>query len=164
MVSDQITPIDVNDNRSMPPGKIIPELVYDNLDSAVRWLSQAFGFEERLRIGNHRSQLVLEGASLIAIGKKDPPEIKVNDSGHSHPVRQADHSIMVRVDDVEQHFQREIKSGAQVINPPSNFPYGERQYSVQDIGGHIWTFSQSIADVNPEDWGGVLRETNPGGR
>jgi len=163
-VSNQITPIDVIDNRSMPPGKIIPELVYDDLDSAVRWLSQTFGFEERLRIGNHRSQLILGGASIIAIGKKDAPEIKDDYPEHTQPARQADHSIMVRVDDVEQHFQRAIRSGAKVISPPSDYHYGERQYSVQDIGGHVWTFLQSIADVDPEDWGGVLRETNPGGR
>ena len=24
------------------------------------------------------------------------------------------------------------------------------------IGGHRWTFSQSIADVDPAEWGGVL--------
>jgi len=163
-MSDQITPSDVKDNRSMPPGKIIPELVYDDLDSAVRWLCQVFGFEERLRIGNHRSQLILEDASMIAITKKDPPDILANNPELTQQTRKADHSIMVRVDDVEQHFQRAIRYGAKVINPPSDFPYGERQYSVQDIGGHVWTFSQSIADVDPEDWGGVLRETNSGGR
>jgi uncharacterized glyoxalase superfamily protein PhnB len=32
-------------------------------------------------------------------------------------------------------------------------PFGERLYSVEDVGGHRWTFSQSIADIAPEDWG-----------
>jgi uncharacterized glyoxalase superfamily protein PhnB len=71
---------------------------------------------------------------------------------------------MVRLKDVEQHFQRATQFGARVINPPADFPYGERQYSVEDIGGHIWTFSQSIADVDPEDWGGVMRKANQGGQ
>ena len=26
----------------------------------------------------------------------------------------------------------------------------------EDPGGHHWTFSQSIADVDPAEWGGVL--------
>jgi len=26
-----------------------------------------------------------------------------------------------------------------------------------DIGGHTWTFSQTIADIDPADWGGELR-------
>ena len=41
--------------------------------------------------------------------------------------------------------------------PPTDFPYGERQYSVEDPGGHRWTFSQSIADVDPRTWGGEPR-------
>jgi hypothetical protein len=27
------------------------------------------------------------------------------------------------------------------------------QYSAEDLGGHRWTFSQSIADVDPGSWG-----------
>jgi len=42
------------------------------------------------------------------------------------------------------------------ISPPTDYPYGERQYSVEDIGGHLWTFSQTIADVDPNVWGGIL--------
>jgi uncharacterized glyoxalase superfamily protein PhnB len=37
-----------------------------------------------------------------------------------------------------------------------DYPYGERQYSAVDVGGHHWTFSESIADVDPADWGGEL--------
>jgi hypothetical protein len=33
--------------------------------------------------------------------------------------------------------------------------YGERQYTCEDPGGHRWTFSQSIADLEPEEWGGT---------
>ncbi|MDQ3400594.1 MAG: hypothetical protein M3470_06310 [Chloroflexota bacterium] len=51
---------------------------------------------------------------------------------------------------------RAVKVGARILQPPTDFPYGERQYTVVDIGGHRWTFSQSIADVDPGDWGGRL--------
>jgi uncharacterized glyoxalase superfamily protein PhnB len=43
----------------MPPGVVIPELAYADIPAAVEWLCQAFGFTERLRIGNHRVQLGL---------------------------------------------------------------------------------------------------------
>lgn len=36
------------------------------------------------------------------------------------------------------------------------FPYGERQYTVRDIGGHIWTFSESVADIDRGSWGGMV--------
>jgi uncharacterized glyoxalase superfamily protein PhnB len=34
--------------------------------------------------------------------------------------------------------------------------YGERQYSAEDPWGHRWTFSQTVADVDPRDWGGII--------
>jgi hypothetical protein len=33
--------------------------------------------------------------------------------------------------------------------------YGERQYSAEDFAGHRWTFTQTIADIDPKDWGGM---------
>jgi uncharacterized glyoxalase superfamily protein PhnB len=47
-----------------------------------------------------------------------------------------------------------VDQGARILDPPTNFPYGERQYVVEDLAGHRWTFTQTIADVAPEDWGG----------
>lgn len=33
--------------------------------------------------------------------------------------------------------------------------YGERQYHAEDLAGHQWTFSETLADVAPEEWGGT---------
>lgn len=61
---------------------------------------------------------------------------------------------MVRVEDVEAHHARAKRHGARILDEPTDFPYGERQYNAVDLAGHCWTFSQTIADVAPEDWGG----------
>ena len=129
-------------NRSMPPGAIIPELAYEDVDAAAAWLCTTFGLSERLRIGNHRRQLVYQGESIIATG------------GGEDAVAGAGHSVMVRVADVDAHYARAKASGAKILGAPETYFYGERQYSVEDIDGHIWTFSQSVADVAPEEWGG----------
>jgi hypothetical protein len=51
----------VRDNRSIPSPVVVPVLTYPDVREAVAWLTEAFGFEERLRIGeSHRSQLRLE--------------------------------------------------------------------------------------------------------
>jgi uncharacterized glyoxalase superfamily protein PhnB len=63
----------------------------------------------------------------------------------------------VRVEDADAHHDRAVDAGARITSPPTDYPYGERQYSAEDPGGHLWTFSQSIADVDPADWGGELR-------
>jgi uncharacterized glyoxalase superfamily protein PhnB len=65
------------------------------------------------------------------------------------------HSIVIRVEDVDSHYARARQGGARILRPPEDFPYGERAYSAEDLEGHRWTFTQSIADVAPEDWGGV---------
>jgi len=127
-------------NRSMPPGVIIPELRYDNVNEAATWLCQAFGFKERLRIANHRCQLTFGEASVVAIERKGP--------GASY--------VLVHVDDVRRHYEHAQEVGARIISPPTDYPFGERQYTVEDIGGHRWTFSQSLADVDPATWGGEL--------
>ncbi len=38
---------------------------------------------------------------------------------------------------------------------PKDFEYGERQYNAEDFAGHQWTFSETIRDVAPEEWGGI---------
>ena len=127
-------------NRSMPPGVIIPELPYEDVHTAAAWLCQAFGFTERLRIGNHRCQLSFGQSSVVVIERKEP--------GIS--------SILMHVDDVDGHYERAKQFGARIINPPTDYPFGERQCTVEDLGGHRWTFSQTIADVDPKSWGGIL--------
>jgi uncharacterized glyoxalase superfamily protein PhnB len=62
---------------------------------------------------------------------------------------------MVRVADVEGHYKQARQAGAWIISPPADYPFGERQYTAEDLGGHRWTFSQTMADVDPESWGGM---------
>ena len=130
-------------NRSMPPGTIIPELAYDDMAAAVAWLCAAFGFKERLRIGGHRTQLVFGGASVIVIA---------GPAGATAPAR---HSLLVVVDDADQHHADAVRHGAVIISPPADYPFGERQYTAEDPSGRRWTFTQSIADIDPRSWGGA---------
>ena len=126
-------------NRSMPPGDVIPELPYVDVDAACAWLSAAFGFRERLRIGSHRIQMIVGAAAVVAVRVEAVAGSSV---------------VMVRVADVDAHYRRAVAMGASVSGAPVSYPYGERQYSARDLAGHCWVFSQSVADVDPADWGG----------
>ena len=141
-------------NRSMPPGTIIVELVYDDVETAVNWLCRTFGFKERLRIGNHRAQLLVGEASIVVMARGKGQL----SSAASNVESEMTHSIMIQVADLDQHYQHVNQLGASIISLPTDFPYGERQYTVEDLAGHRWTFSQSIADVDPREWGGILLE------
>jgi uncharacterized glyoxalase superfamily protein PhnB len=61
--------------------------------------------------------------------------------------------VIVHVEDVDRHFEQAKRFGARIVHPPADMPFGERVYTAEDLAGHRWTFSQSIADVPLEHWG-----------
>jgi uncharacterized glyoxalase superfamily protein PhnB len=138
----------VKANRSIPHATVIPVLIYPDVRAGVEWLSAAFGFQERLQIGDgHRSQLTVgDGAVILGDVRADriPPR-----PGESTG------SVIVRVEDVDAHCERARAQGARIVEEPRDFPFGERQYSAEDLAGHQWTFSQTLDDVAPESWGGI---------
>lgn len=131
-------------NRSIPESVVMPVLVYADVRAAVAWLGSAFGCVERLRIGEHRAQLAIGGGHLVAA---DGP-----------PAGSARSMVLVRVADVDAHYRRAEAAGARIVATPADHVYGERQYTAEDLAGHRWTFSQTIADADPASWGGVLVE------
>jgi uncharacterized glyoxalase superfamily protein PhnB len=145
-------------NRSMPEASVIPELAYKDVPEAVAWLCEAFGFQERLRIGNHRAQLTFGKGALVVTQRETKTDASPRESlSPGSPSRgETTHSIMVRVKGLDRHYGHAVQHGARIIHPPADYPYGERQYTVEDPGGHIWTFSETIADVDPASWGGRL--------
>lgn len=134
-------------NRSVPAATVISVLIYPDGREAVAWLCAAFGFVERVRIGeNHRAQLQFGDGALIVgdvRGDRRPPR-----------PGEVTHSVTVRVEAVRAHCERARVTGAGILMEPTDFEYGERQYSAEDPALHQWTFSETLADVAPEDWGG----------
>jgi len=136
-------------NRSAPEATITPVLVYADVASAVEWLCRVFGFTERLRftrdgIVGHAQLSFAEGS--IMLGRQGGSFLAPS-SG------QVSQYVLVSVENVDEHFARATEHRARIIQPPANMPFGERHYTVEDPGGHRWTFSQHIADVAPEEWG-----------
>lgn len=68
------------------------------------------------------------------------------------------YSVTVRVEDADAHCDRARNHGARIIQEPLTYPYGERQYNANDFAGYLWTFSQSLTDVRPQDWGGTAEQ------
>lgn len=135
-------------NRSLPKTTVIPVLVYPDVRAAVTWLTTAFGFAERVRIGEaHRSQMRIgdDGSVIVADvrGEQQPPQPGV-----------VTHVIKVRVPDVAAQFERARACGARVLEEPTEQEYGELECTVEDLAGHRWQFTQTVRDVAPEEWGG----------
>jgi uncharacterized glyoxalase superfamily protein PhnB len=139
-------------NRSAPKATVVPVLVYDDVEKAIDFLCNVFGFSERLRAGapggvvSHAQLNIGDGA--VMLGRK---------GGEFQPPRsnEVNQYVAVHIDNVDSHYQRAQQLGARIVKAPTDMPFGERQYTAEDIGGHRWTFSQSIADVAPEEWGAI---------
>ena len=136
-------------NRSAPPATVTPVLNYADVRAAVAWLESAFGFGERVRIGDaHRSQLRVGSDGAVVVAEAHGDQVAPNEGVATHVVK-------VRVADVDAAFRRARDCGARVLEEPRTWEYGERSCVVEDLGGHRWELTQTVRDVEPEDWGGM---------
>ena len=147
-------------NQSAPDATVVPILIYKDVGKAIEWLCGAFGFAERLRaerngIVSHAQLVVADGALMLG---RQGAEYLAPRPGEVHQY------VLVQVPDVDRHFEQAKRFGARVLEPPNEKPFGERQYSAEDLEGHRWTFSQHIADVPPQKWGGKLAGPHLGAR
>lgn len=147
-------------NRSAPPGTVVPSLIYEDVAAAIDWLCDTFGFTERLRaagpdgVVGHAQLAIVEGSIILGEARVGQG-FAAPDTAVFRPPRQGEVSqtISVTVEDVDRHYEQSRRRGARILQPPQDHPYGERQYTVEDLAGYRWTFTQSIADIAPQDWG-----------
>jgi uncharacterized glyoxalase superfamily protein PhnB len=141
-------------NRSAPTATVVPILVYVDVAQALEFLTRAFGFKERLRAewGGSISHAQMDiGECSIMMGKQGGPfTAPAGDTVSQYAT--------VHIDDIEEHFARAKAEGATILKEPEDMPFGVRQYTAKDIGGHWWTFSQNIRDVDPADWGAKVAQ------
>ena len=153
-------------NRSAPPGPIVPCLTYPDVAQAIEWLSGAFGFTERLRTAPepngmiHHAQLAVGEGAVILTGQPGGPGSESPSNAGSGSARPGGfvQAIYVPVKDVDGHFAHAKQFGARILRPPASCAFGERQYTAEDLAGYQWTFSESLADLAPEEWGAQVSE------
>ncbi len=136
-------------NRSAPPATVTPVLTYPDVRAAVAWLEAALGFGERVRIGDaHRAQLRVGRDGAVVVAEVGADRVAPGGAAVSHLVK-------VRVPDVDAAFARARDHGARVLHEPTTRVYGERDCLLEDLAGHRWELTQTLRDVEPEEWGGV---------
>lgn len=130
---------------------VVVELAYADPDSAVDWLAEVFGFRLVLR---HPESGVTRHADLdtgggIVMVRSTSDQYTTCTDGH------ACKQVIVWVPDVDKHFERSAAAGADIVRPPTDKPWGLRQYLVRDLEGHLWEFTRHLRDVPPHEWGAV---------
>jgi uncharacterized glyoxalase superfamily protein PhnB len=139
-------------NRSIPPVSVVPMLAYPDVRAAVDWLSDVFGFVERTRIGeSHRSQMSIGRDGAVIVGEARDSQTAPAPGATPQQITR------VRVEDAHEFFGRVRERidgrGGEILRPPTDREYGERDFLVEDLAGHRWEFCESIRDVAPEDFG-----------
>jgi uncharacterized glyoxalase superfamily protein PhnB len=135
-------------NRSVPDASFVPTRSYPDLDAAVEWLVQVLGCTERLRVPGERVQLTLGNGAVVAAAW-NPSTTPA--SGGRPPA-----TLVVRVADVDRAWSQAMAHGATALSSPITMPDGERQATVRDPAGHAWMLTQTMHDVDPSQWGGIL--------
>lgn len=128
-------------------------LSYKDPKAALRWLEEAFGFEPFMVIvdgeGNLAHSEMKFGDSIVMIGtewteKHRSP--KAIDGINTQTVHvQLDESI-------DAHCEHARKAGANILQEPETQFYGDRTYRCTDPEGHIWTFGQTVQEMDPAEW------------
>ena len=120
---------------------LYPFLRYADAPAAVRWLNQAFGFEEHMVVPGEdgtiaHAELKL-GADMIMIGSQRDDRFRMRAPGKDGYASQGCYIV---VDEIDAHFTRAVAAGADVLCPLYDTDYGSREYVVRDPEGHIWSF------------------------
>ena len=125
--------------------KVIPMLVYQELEAAHDFLVKAFGFEsaglERDGDGRAFHAELRHGTASIWLHRVTAEwELQ---SAREQPM--ASSGLVVHVPDVDAHFSRASAAGARIDDPPRDQPYGQREYGARDPEGHRWWFATPLA-------------------
>lgn len=142
------------ENRSVPTDTLLPHVHYQDLASAIEWLSKAFGFREHYRYGEPISGAQVHlGNAWIMVRQAETACASPRHLGYGTQ------SLTVFVDDVEGHYQRAKVTGTKILEEPHETEYGEFQYAAEDVDGHHWLFSRHARDLSPDKWGAKVTES-----
>lgn len=127
--------------------RVTPYLLYEDASSALKFLVDAFGLEERAVYKNDdgrvaHAEMIFEGETIM-LGEPG--------GDFKSPARTGGSPVLIHlyVDDVDKHLEVAKAAGAKVTSEIADQDYGDRSYGAEDPEGHQWYFAQHVKDV---DW------------
>lgn len=126
---------------SNTPAKTVwPTLVYADARRAIRFLVEAFGFEESLVVPGETEDIVEHaqlrwpegGGVMLGSANREGSEFSQRPIGSG--------SVYVVTDEPDKLFDRATGAGAQLVLGLRDEDYGSRGFSVRDPEGNLWSF------------------------
>ena len=132
--------------------RVTPNIFYDDVESALEFLSKTFGFETRMSIPGSDDQIIHAEMQIqdgvIMMSPAADNESWASPQSQSGRVTQ---SLFVYVDDVDEHCSKARSTGAEIVSELEDMFWGDRTYVATDLEGHRWTFAQRTKDVDLTD-------------
>jgi uncharacterized glyoxalase superfamily protein PhnB len=125
--------------------RLIPYLGYRDCPAAIRFLCEAFGFEERFRFPmpdgkiGHAELTLGDNVLMLATAWEDAGQFSPLDLEGVHTI------VYCLVDDVDAHCRRAKAGGATIAVEPLE-EHGSRMYRALDLEGHRWIFASPVGD------------------
>ena len=126
--------------RTAPPPQVWPAFRCRDARAEIRFLVDAFGFEERLVVPGDDGREVAHaelrwpnggGVMLGSVAAPGGQEIASPPGGAS---------VYVVTDDPDGLYERATKAGAVVVRELRDEDFGSRDFVVRDPEGNIWSF------------------------
>jgi uncharacterized glyoxalase superfamily protein PhnB len=114
---------------------IQPVLHYADLEKAIRFLTDTFGFREHAVHRNPDgtvSYAELEfGGCYVGVGRT---------SSEGSPFDLGPVAVYVALADPDAHYQHAVEAGAEIVMGLTDQEYGSREYAARDPEGNVWSF------------------------
>ena len=129
----------MSDTTTTNAPTIWPALTYKDAEAALRFLTDAFGFEETLVVRGeegdaraiHHAEMKWPLGGGIMFGSS---------RGDDDPFPTGPVSLYVVCDDPDALLERVTKAGAEIVVPIKDEDYGSRGFTAKDPEGNLWTF------------------------
>jgi uncharacterized glyoxalase superfamily protein PhnB len=125
-------------NEKIPAPQVWPTLRARDGRALIRFLVDAFGFEETAVYGegdrvDHAELAWPEGGGIMLGSARES-------AGDPWPLRPGTFGAYVVTDNPDELFARASAAGATVVEGPHDTDYGSRDFSVTDPEGNRWSF------------------------
>jgi uncharacterized glyoxalase superfamily protein PhnB len=121
-----------------PPPQVWPTLRARDARALIRFLTDAFGFEETVVYGEgdrvDHAQLSWPPGGGIMLGSADRGP---DDSWALTPGAFGAYAV---TDDVKAVHDRAVRAGAEIIRPLADTDYGSYEFAARDPEGNLWSF------------------------
>jgi PhnB protein len=122
---------------------VTPNIIVDDAESAILFLKQAFGANERYRLTMSNGAIahceLTLGDSVVNLGA----------SMDGWPARGL--IAQIYVEDSDTLFERAVAAGATVVMPMTDMFFGSREGRVSDPYGNVWTIATLKEQVSPDE-------------